>query len=41
VETVTMHILDNVETYQSLDPVGMRERIRELPEQCRRAWALT
>lgn len=36
-----MHILDNVETYQSLDPAGMRERIRELPEQCRRAWALT
>lgn len=36
-----MHILDNVETYQSLDPAGMREHIRELPDQCRRAWALT
>ncbi len=30
--------LDNPEVYQRLDPSGMRERIRELPEQCLKAW---
>jgi len=30
--------LDSPEVYQRLDPAGMRERIRELPQQCLKAW---
>jgi len=30
--------LDSPEVHQKLDPSGMRERIRELPQQCLRAW---
>ena len=30
--------LDNTEVYKRLDPAGMRERIRELPQQCLKAW---
>jgi len=30
--------LDNPEVYKRLDPAGMRERIRELPQQCLKAW---
>jgi len=30
--------LDNPEVYERLDPAGMRERIRELPQQCLKAW---
>lgn len=30
--------LDNPEVYRRLDPAGMRERIRELPQQCLEAW---
>ncbi|MFH1486887.1 MAG: bifunctional phosphoglucose/phosphomannose isomerase [Chloroflexota bacterium] len=30
--------LDNQKTYEELDPSGIRERIRQLPQQCRRAW---
>ena len=30
--------LDNSDVYQKLDPAGMRERIRDLPQQCLKAW---
>jgi glucose/mannose-6-phosphate isomerase len=30
--------LDNTEVYKRLDPANMRERIRELPQQCLKAW---
>jgi len=30
--------LDNIETYESLDVTGFRERIEDLPHQCLRAW---
>jgi len=30
--------LDNTEVHRRLDPAGMRERIRELPQQCLKAW---
>jgi glucose/mannose-6-phosphate isomerase len=30
--------LDDPETYKKYDPSGMLARIREMPEQCRRAW---
>jgi glucose/mannose-6-phosphate isomerase len=30
--------LDKTEVYKRLDPAGMRERIRELPQQCLKAW---
>jgi glucose/mannose-6-phosphate isomerase len=30
--------LDNPEIHRKLDPSGMRERIRELPQQCLKAW---
>jgi glucose/mannose-6-phosphate isomerase len=30
--------LDNTEVYKRLDPASMRERIRELPQQCLKAW---
>ncbi len=30
--------LDSPEVYKRLDPAGMRERIRELPQQCLKAW---
>jgi glucose/mannose-6-phosphate isomerase len=30
--------LDSPEVHKKLDPSGMRERIRELPEQCLKAW---
>jgi glucose/mannose-6-phosphate isomerase len=30
--------LDDVKTYQKLDPDGMLARIKELPMQCRQAW---
>ena len=30
--------LDNAEVYKRLDPANMRERIRELPQQCLKAW---
>jgi glucose/mannose-6-phosphate isomerase len=30
--------LDNLEVYRRLDPAEMRERIRELPQQCLKAW---
>jgi glucose/mannose-6-phosphate isomerase len=33
-----MHLLDDAETYARLDPDGLRDRIRDLPEQCRDAW---
>ncbi len=36
-----MHKLDNRATYEELDPAGMRERIAELPQQCRDAWELS
>ena len=31
--------LDDPKVYERLDPSGMRHRLRDLPEQCRRAWA--
>ena len=30
--------LDNLKVYRQLDPSNMKERIRELPQQCLRAW---
>ena len=33
-----MHSLDDPLTFERLDPEGLRERIRALPEQCREAW---
>ena len=30
--------LDSPEVHKKLDPSGMRERIREMPEQCLKAW---
>jgi len=33
--------LDDLEVYRRLDPAGMRERIRELPQQCLSAWEKT
>ena len=36
-----MHNLDDVATYEELDPSEMRERMAELPQQCRDAWALS
>jgi glucose/mannose-6-phosphate isomerase len=30
--------LDDVKTYDKVDPAKMRERVRELPEQCAGAW---
>ena len=33
--------LDDLEVYKRLDPAGMRERIRELPQQCLRSWENT
>jgi len=36
-----MRNLDDVATYEELDPAGMRERIAELPQQCRDAWTLS
>lgn len=36
-----MHNLDDVATYERLDPAGARERIAELPRQCRDAWELS
>ena len=30
--------LDNIETHESLDITGIRERIEDLPHQCLRAW---
>ncbi len=33
-----MHCLDDPLTFERLDPEGIRERIRALPEQCRDAW---
>ncbi len=33
-----MHPLDQPGTYSSLDPTGVRGRIRDLPAQCRHAW---
>lgn len=34
-----MHLLDDPKTYASLDPSGVQGRIRDLPAQCREAWA--
>ena len=31
-------LLDNPETYVSLDPTGFWERVEGLPQQCLRAW---
>ncbi|MDP2659696.1 MAG: bifunctional phosphoglucose/phosphomannose isomerase [Dehalococcoidia bacterium] len=36
-----MHPLDQPSTYSSLDPSGVRGRIRDLPSQCRQAWDRT
>jgi glucose/mannose-6-phosphate isomerase len=33
------HDLDRSETYTTLDPTGLRYRLRDLPVQCREAWA--
>ncbi len=33
-----MHLLDDPQTFERLDPDGLRGRIRGLPEQCREAW---
>jgi glucose/mannose-6-phosphate isomerase len=34
-----LHALDDPQTYSRLDPDGLLGRVRELPEQCREAWA--
>ena len=34
-----MHLLDDPQTYERLDPDGLGGRISGLPEQCREAWA--
>lgn len=33
------HDLDSSETYITLDPTGLRQRLRGLPRQCQEAWA--
>ncbi len=33
--------LDDATIYETLDPAGMFNCLREMPEQCRRAWELT
>lgn len=33
-----IHELDCTETYTSLDPSGLRHRLKDLPRQCREAW---
>ncbi len=35
-----MHSLDDPLTFERLDPDGLRDRIRSLPEQCQEAWRL-
>ena len=36
-----MYDLDRAETYSSLDPSGIRERLRELPRHCEEAWRVS
>ena len=36
-----MYDLDRPETYSSLDPSGIRGRLRELPRHCEEAWRVS
>ena len=38
---MAMYDLDRPETYSSLDPAGIRGRLRELPKHCEEAWRVS
>ena len=33
--------LNTADTYNSLDPSGLRDRLRSFPDQCEQAWSQT